>query len=158
MDIEWNPIDIPKEQEVAQMTSQSAQYVSSLCGNNIITVAEGRSMLRRTNLPAFQAITPEVPELLEKIEKGKDPAMQGGGGGMPGMPGAGGPQGGGEGQGEEQPQQPDPQVAQNDQIFKSALQKVMAEKQQGGETEQAGQPPQNGQQPSDGGVNWNMAR
>lgn len=158
VDIEWNPIDIPKEQEVAQMTSQSAQYVSSLCGNNIITVAEGRSMLRRTNLPAFQAITPEVPELLEKIEKGKDPAMQGGGGGMPGMPGAGGPQGGGEGQGEEQPQQPDPQVAQNDQIFKSALQKVMAEKQQGGEAEQAGQPPQNGQPPSDGGVNWNVAK
>jgi len=143
VDIEWNPIDVPKEQEVTQMTSQSAQYVSSLMGNNVITVAEGRSMLRRTNLPAFQAITPEVPELLEKIEKGKDPAqqaaMQGGmmGGGMQGAGGMGQ-------QGmPEQQQQPDPTTAQNDRIFKDALNKVMSA--QGNNEEQDGEA-KNGEQ------------
>lgn len=146
VDIEWNPIDVPKEQEVVQMTSQAGQTAASLLGNNAITVAEARSMLRRSNLPAFQAITPKVPEILEKIEAAKDPAvqaqMQGGGMGGPGMPGAGGMPGGAPNQ---EQQQIDPNVAQNDQIFKSALKKVIAENQQGIDNAREGNaPPQNG--------------
>lgn len=129
LDIEWNPIDIPKESEIFQMTSQVSQSVSALLGNSLITVSEARSMLRRTNLPAFQSLTPEVPNLLKKLEEAKDPSnaqmangMPPPGGAMPGMEQPG--------QGTEQPQQEtaDPVVAENDKIFKSVLKKVMLQK------------------------------
>lgn len=154
LDIEWNPIDVPKETEVTQMSSQSSQFVSTLIGNGLITVAEGRSMLRKTNLPAFQSLAPEVPELLKKLEEAKDPEKQAqmqqqqmaAQGGMGGAPGA-------EGQPEGQPEI-DPVVKQNDQIFKSALKRVLGtagggENPAGGTGEQPpeGQPQPSGEQP-----------
>lgn len=126
LDIEWNPIDVPKESEVAQMSSQTAQYVAHLINTGVIDIAEARAMLRKTNFPAFQSIPAEIPEILKKIEEAKDPAAQQGGmpgmGGMPGDMGAGMP---GEG-GEQQPQLP-PDVQQNDEAFKQVMRNFLAE-------------------------------
>lgn len=129
LDVEWNPIDIPKETEVVQMTSQSSQLASTLIGNGIVTVAEARTMLRRTNLPAFQAISPEVPEILKKLEEAKDPEKQAQmqqqmqGGGMSGeMPGGENPQQ------EAKPEETvDPTIVENDKVFKNALRTVIGE-------------------------------
>ena len=127
LDIEWNPIDVPKESEVAQMSSQTAQYVAHLINTGVIDIAEARAMLRKTNFPAFQSIPAEIPEILKKIEEAKDPAAQQGGmpgmgGGMPGDMGGGMP---GEG-GEQQPQLP-PDVQQNDEAFKQVMRNFLAE-------------------------------
>lgn len=136
LDIEWNPIDVPKESEVAQMSSQTAQYVSQLINTGVIDIAEARAMLRKTNLPIFQEIPTDIPEILKKIEDAKDPDKQGGGigGGMPGM---GGDMGGGmpgmegggmPGQDPNAPQQPPPlppEIKKNDEIFKNVMTKYL---------------------------------
>ena len=124
LDIEWNPIDVPKESEVAQMSSQTAQFVAHLINTGLIDIAEGRSMLRKTNLPAFQTIPTDIPEILTKIEEAKDPSAQQGG--MPGMGGGmGGDMGGGmPGQGQQPPELP-PDVQKNDEVFKSVMRKYL---------------------------------
>ncbi|MBO6031814.1 MAG: DUF1073 domain-containing protein [Prevotella sp.] len=126
LDIEWNPIDVPKESEVAQMSSQTAQYVAHLINTGLIDIAEGRAMLRKTNLPAFQTIPTDIPEILKKIEEAKDPSAQQGGG-MPGMPGMEGMMGGANaGQGEEQPPpELPPEVQKNDEVFKDVMRKFL---------------------------------
>ena len=156
LDIEWNPIDVPKESEVAQMSSQTAQYVAHLINTGLIDIAEGRAMLRKTNLPAFQTIPTDIPEILTKIEEAKDPSAQQGG--MPGMPGGmGGGMGGGiPGQGGEQPPpELPPEVQKNDEIFKSVMrdflkksgQEVPAPAEQQPQAQQGQQPQEQAQQP-----------
>ena len=122
LDVEWNPIDVPKESEIAQMSSQTAQFVAHLINTGLVDVAEGRAMLRKTNLPAFQSIPAEIPEILKKIEEAKDPSAQQGG--MPGMPGMDGgmPMAGGE----QQPELP-PEVQQNDEAFKQVMRNFLKE-------------------------------
>lgn len=129
LDIEWNPIDVPKESEIAQMSSQTAQYVSHLINTGIIDIAEARAILRKSNLPAFQTIPTDIPELLKKIEEAKNPENQQGGiGGMGGD--MGGMMGGGMG-GQDpnsmKPQQPElpPEVKANDDIFKKQMAKYL---------------------------------
>lgn len=124
LDIEWNPIDVPKESEIAQMCSQTAQYVSHLINTGVIDIAEARAMLRKTNLPSFQTIPTEIPEILQKIEEAKDPAKQNGG--MPGMPNGQNINGG--------PSQPElpPDVQKNDEVFKEVLRNFL--KKEGQET------------------------
>lgn len=128
LDIEWNPIDVPKESELAQMSSQTAQYVSHLINTGVIDIAEARAMLRKTNLPVFQTIPTDIPDILTKIEEAKDPSQQGGMGGMGGM---GAPSGmGGVIPGQDpnaQPQQEvPPEVKQNDEVFKDVMRKYLA--------------------------------
>ena len=138
LDVEWNPIDVPKEKEQVQMSSQLSQAIGSLCSQGIIMVREGRAMLRSSSNPMFKYIEPHVPDLLEKLEEQKDPekamelqqkmaAAQGGQGMPPGGP-LGAPPIGAPAQatpmgGEEQPQGEavDPVVAENDKAFKDAL-------------------------------------
>lgn len=97
LDVEWNPIDVPKERELVQMGSQMAQTITNLSDRGIIMIREGRKMLRSSNIPMFQYIEADMPEFLTKIEEQKDPekamelqqkmaAAQGGMGGMPGAP------------------------------------------------------------------------
>lgn len=95
LDIEWNPIDVPKEKEQVQMASQLAQSTGSLCSQGVILIREARAMLRASSNPMFQYIDPVVPDLLQKLEEQKDPEkamelqqkmQQMQGGGMPGMP------------------------------------------------------------------------
>lgn len=141
LDIEWAPIDIPKEREQIQMGSQAAQSVSNLAGQGIIMVREARKMLRSLSNPMFQYIEADMPELLSKLEKNKDPeesmklqqkmAMMQQGGGMPGGggPNTEQPQGGGAPQGQPGAGQPqvDPSIAANDKAFKDALTSVIGE-------------------------------
>lgn len=146
LDIEWNPIDVPKESEIAQMSSQTAQFVAHLINTGLIDIAEGRAMLRKTNLPAFQTIPTDIPEILTKIEEAKDPSAQQGGG-MPGMPGMDGGMGGGgvpgQGGGQQQPELP-PDVKKNDEIFKSVMRDFLAKTGQpvSQQPEEQQQPPQ----------------
>ena len=119
VDIEWNPIDVPKESEVTQMCSQTAQYIAHLINTGIVTVGEARAMLRKTNLTVFQSIPAEIPEILKKIEEAKDPSKQMGGG-MPGVPNEMGAEG------QQQPQLP-PEVQQNDEIVKGAVKDYLQE-------------------------------
>lgn len=149
LDIEWNPIDVPKESEVAQMSSQTAQYIAHLLNTGLIDIAEGRAMLRKTNLPVFQTIPTEIPEILKKIEEAKDPsAQQGGMPGMSGMPEGGmdgGMMGGQDQNAQQQPELP-PDVKQNDEIFKNAMRNFLKESGQqtppegNGQTEEQQQP------------------
>lgn len=130
LDIEWNPIDVPKESEVTQMCSQTAQYVSHLINTGVIDISEARAMLRKTNFPAFQTIPTEIPEILTKIEDAKDPSQQQGGmPGMPGIPGAEG-MGGGAISGQEsnmqQPQPLPPDIQKNDAVFKDVMKRFFA--------------------------------
>lgn len=122
LDIEWNPIDVPKESEIAQMSSQAAQTVAHLLNTGIIDVAEARAMLRKTNYPMFQTIPTEVPDILKKIEEAKDPAKaMNGGMGMPTggeMP----PPNGGD---TPPPQELPPDVKQNDDIFKQVMKQFL---------------------------------
>ena len=122
LDIEWNPIDVPKESEVSQMCSQTAQFVAHLINTGVIDVAEARKMLRKTNLPVFQSISTEVPDILKKIEEAKDPSKQMGGG-MPGMGGDPNDPNAMVGDPNAQGTEPEipPEVQKNDEIFKSAL-------------------------------------
>jgi hypothetical protein len=124
LDIEWNPIDVPKESEVTQMCSQTAQYVSHLLNTGVIDVAEARGMLRKTNLSVFQNLATDIPELLKKIEKGKDPEnqQQQGMGGPPkqgsmppNMPPA------------PMPEELPPEVQANDKVFKEVLSNYLKE-------------------------------
>lgn len=142
LDIEWNPIDVPKESEVAQMSSQTAQYVSHMINTGLIDIAEGRAILRKTNIPAFQTIPTDIPEILKKIEEAKDPSAQQGGG-MPGMPGMDGGMGGVvPGQGGEQPQpELPPDVKKNDEVFKSVMRDYLKKTGQEVSEKEAGQPP-----------------
>lgn len=161
LDIEWNPIDVPKESEIAQMASQTAQYVSHLINTGVIDIAEARAMLRKTNLPAFQTIPTDIPEILTKIEQAKDPAQQGGMGGMGGMPGdPNAPMGGGMMPGQDpnaQPQQEvPPEVQKNDEVFKDVMRQFLVsngapqqQEQGGGQRMQAAAP----QNPVNGDVN-----
>ena len=142
-------IDVPKESEIAQMSSQTAQYVAHLINTGVIDIAEARSILRKSNLPAFKTLPTAIPEILKKIEDAKDPEKQQGG--MPGMPGMGGEMGGGmQGQGSDsqQPQELPPEVKANDEIFKNAMRDYLAKTgqdapQQGGQD--AEQPTQQNQ-------------
>jgi hypothetical protein len=124
LDIEWNPIDVPKESELTQMCSQTAQYVSHLLNTGVIDVAEARGMLRKTNLSVFQNLSTNIPELLKKIEKGKDPENQqqqglGGppkqGSMPPNMPPA------------PMPEELPPEVQANDKVFKEVLSNYLKE-------------------------------
>lgn len=144
LDVEWNPIDVPDEKEVAQMSSQTAQYVSHLINTGLITVAEGRAILRKTNLPAFQSIPTEVPELLQKIEESKDPAKQGAG-----MPGGLGRTGGGVPSLENTPQtqQLPPKVQQNDEVFKGVMTQFLAAEGVESSPSDKETPPQQNEQP-----------
>ena len=154
LDVEWNPIDVPKESEVAQMSSQTAQYVAHLINTGVIDIAEARAMLRKTNFPAFQTLPSEIPEILKKIEEAKDPTQQQGGMGMPGMgmPGMGGGMLGQEGG---QPELP-PDVKQNDDVFKQVMKEYLTEtgqdneqsQQQQGQGDAQMQPQQNPQKPT----------
>ena len=142
LDVEWNPIDVPKEKEQVQMASQAGQTVGSLCSQGVICVREARNMLRSMSNPMFQYISAEMPNILEKIEQQKDPekAMElqrkmqmmtnmppGGIGGTQGAP----PPVGAEGvltQAESVSEQPvDPIVQENDKAFKDALAGVVGE-------------------------------
>ena len=146
LDIEWEPIDIPKMKEQVQMMSQMSQSIGSLVSQGLIDVSEGRTILRASSNPLFQYISPTVPEILQKLEEQKDPekAMQlqqkmamaqNGGGNMPGMPPMGGPAGappvGAEGTAQAvetaEENQVDPVVAENDKAFKDALKEVVGE-------------------------------
>lgn len=162
LDIEWNPIDVPKENEVAQMSSQTAQYVAHLINTGVIDIAEARAILRKTNLPAFQTLPAEIPEILKKIEEAKDPAAQGGG--MPGM--GGDPMGGGMLPGADgNPAQPTPElppdVKKNDDVFKNVMREYLMKSGQvsektdtssTGTPQQVQQPPQaQGTPPPQGG-------
>lgn len=132
LDIEWNPIDVPKESEVTQMCSQTAQYVSHLLNTGVIDVAEARSMLRKTNLSVFQNLATDIPELLKKIEEGKDPEKQQQQG-MGAQPNPGAMQGN-----MPQPPQPKelpPEVKANDKVFKDVLATYL--KETGGSADQA---------------------
>ena len=128
LDIEWNPIDVPKESEVAQMSSQTAQYVAHLINTGLIDIAEGRAMLRKTNLPAFQSIPTDIPDILTKIEAAKDPVSQQGAGmpGMAGMEGMPGQEIPGQGMNQPLPELP-PEVKKNDEIFKDVMRKFLNE-------------------------------
>ena len=149
LDIEWNPIDMPKEKDQIQMASQLGQTVGSLCSQGILKIGEGRNMLRGSGNPLFQYVSPDVPDLLEKLEDQKDPEkamelqqkMQGMG--MPGQMGA--PSGGGAPMGamgaaqaamtaqEGQPpqeggeEQPDPSIEANSKAFQDALVDIVGE-------------------------------
>lgn len=150
LDIEWNPIDVPKEKEQIQMASQLGNSIGSLCSQGVIAVSEGRNMLRSSSIPMFQYISPEVPEIVKKIEEQKDPEkaaelqqkMAAAQGGMPGMPGMGGPIGGGMppmgggesapaaqegGEGASQQEGPDPVVQANEKALREALSSVVGE-------------------------------
>lgn len=136
LDIEWNPIDIPKETEIAQMCTQTVQYVAQLINTGLIDVSEGRKMLRKSNLPVFQMLSAEVPDILKKIEQAKDPTAQQQMGGM-GMPGMEGGMGEGTGEVEGAPEQISPDVQRNDQIFKNAIKRYLSlkEGEEEGETD-----------------------
>lgn len=122
LDVEWNPIDVPKEKELAAMSSQSAQYAAHLAQTHLVTIAEARSMLRKTGLPVFQAIPTTIPGILVKIEEANDPAkQQQPGGGIP-KPGGAQPN-----QPQEQPPQEDPTVQRNTEVFRKILSKVKGE-------------------------------
>lgn len=132
----WNPIDVPKNQEIVQMTSTAIQGATNLIANKVVTIGEVRQMLRSTNLPMFNAISSTIPDLLEKIEEYNDPEKQaelqakqqqmsmggvGGGGEIPGAEG-------GEVAQTKQPQQDpptssltDPQVKANRQVIEECL-------------------------------------
>lgn len=147
LDIEWKPIDVPKEKEQVQMASQLSQSIGSLCSQGVILVREGRAMLRSSSNPMFQYIEPNVPDLLHKLEEQKDPekAMElqqkmaaAQGGGMPGMPPVGGgdmvgaPPIGAPGMLPSETQLPSPEEQQeearmkaNDQAFKDALSELL---------------------------------
>ena len=149
LDIEWNPIDVPKESEIAQMSSQTAQYVAHLINTGVIDIAEARSILRKSNLPAFQTLPTDIPEILKKIEDAKDPAKQQEG--MGGMPGMGGDMGGGipgQDPNAQPPQELPPDVKANDEIFKNAMREYLAKtgqnvpQQQGQQKAQQPQPQQ----------------
>ena len=151
LDIEWNPIDVPKESEVVQMCSQTVQYVAHLINTGLTDIAEGRNILRKTNLPSFRDLPIEIPEILKKIEDAKDPSAQQGGmggmgdmGGMGGMPGGEGQEGGGEQPAPELPES----VKKNDEVFKDVLRRFL--KSQGQEVPEEGQP-QGQEQPTSGG-------
>lgn len=145
LDIEWNQIDVPKESEVAQMSSQAAQYVSHLINTGVIDIAEARAMLRKTNLPVFQTIPTDIPEILKKIEEAKDPeAQQNGMGGMP-VGGIGGAEGIPGQNPNAQPELP-PEVQKNDKIFKAAMNDYLAQTDQGGVQAPQGENPVEGQE------------
>ena len=114
LDIVWNPIDVPKESELTSMASQTAQYVSSLINTGIIDIAEARNILRKSNLPVFQSIPNDIPDLLKKIQEAKDPSQQQVPGGMGGDGNMPPPQG-------TQPPKVSPEVQQNDKIFKNVM-------------------------------------
>lgn len=121
LDIEWNPIDVPKEKELVQMASSTAQFVAHLQQTHMITVGEGRNILRKSGNPIFQSLATAIPDLLTKIEDANDPAQQQAGVGQ--MADGGQP-------GEQTPQisQEDEQIKKNDEIFKQALEKVLGKK------------------------------
>lgn len=149
LDVEWKPIDVPKEKEQVQMMSQMSQSVGSLCSQGVLLVREARAMLRGSSNPLFQYIEANVPDLLSKLEEQKDPekamelqqkmmAVQNGGpgNGMP-PPGTGGPVGAPpvgapgllppknmQGPSLEQQQQ-EALTKANDQAFKDALNEVL---------------------------------
>lgn len=155
LDIEWNPIDVPKESEVAQMSSQTAQYVAHLINTGVIDVAEARAMLRKTNLPIFLTIPTEIPDLLKKIEEAKDPTKQQNGmmGGMPEMPVPGGSEAQGQNPNEQQQPQLPPDVQKNDEVFKGVMKQFLAS--EGGQSapaqqETATEEPSGGQGGMDG--------
>ena len=169
LDIEWNPIDVPKEKEQVQMASQLGQAVGALCSQGIIEVQEGRTMLRASSNPIFQYISSKMPELLKKIEEQKDPekamelqqkmaaAQQGGG--MPPMGGGdlGAPPVGAPGATQEEQaaqggeQAVDPVMVANEQALKKALVNVVGEEAakkflEQDKAEQATEQPQTGEQ------------
>ncbi|MCQ2300363.1 MAG: DUF1073 domain-containing protein [Bacteroidales bacterium] len=113
--VEFDPIDMPKQQEKTQQASQQVQAASAMLGNGIATVAEARAFLRKTGNTFFDAIGTELPEILKKMEEAKDPEKQQQmmmqGGGMPGMEGMAG----------QQPSPEDMANQQNDRVFQDAL-------------------------------------
>lgn len=139
--IVWNPIDVPKNNEIIQMSSTAIQGATNLLANKCVSVGEARQMLRSTNLPMFSAIATEMPEILKKIEEYNDPEKQAElqakqqqmsmGGGMGGAPGAEGAEGAEGAAGGAQPQQPqqdpptatldDPKVKANRQVIEECL-------------------------------------
>ena len=174
LDIEWNPIDVPKEKEQVQMSSQLSQAIGSLCSQGVIMVSEGRNMLRASSNPMFKYINPKMPDLLKKIEEQKDPEkamelqqkMAGAqGGGIPGMggaPGGGKAPMGGTAEGfppvgaagtmqEGQNISVDPVVQENDKALKEALASVVGEEAaKKFYAKEQGSIPQDGQQPQQG--------
>ena len=134
LDVEFNPIDVPKEEEVVRISSSLASMVNQLYGNGIVTVGEARSILRTSPHCTFEPLAAETPALLKKIQEMKDPEKQqqmqgqmngGMGGGM--MPGAGGGN-----------MPPDPSVEANKTVFQNALKSVLGTGTGGGDKD-AGQ-------------------
>lgn len=134
----FNPFVSPKAAEVQQMDSQRASMVCQLSMNGMITVSEGRAILRQGEDNSFDILSATTPDLLKKIEDMKDPEKQqqmqmqaqmaAQGGGMPvagGMPGAGGAPA---------PQPENPEFAANKGVFQSAVQEVLAATGKGGES------------------------
>ncbi len=137
--VKFNEIQLPKPNEVRSMESQRASMVCQLLMNNVISVAEGRAILRSGPASCFDILTADTPEIMAKIEEMKDPEKQAEmqqqmqGGGMQGAPGAEGATGGGQ-PGAEEP----PRFAENKNVFQQALAEVMGG---GGEAEGAAQNP-----------------
>lgn len=131
VEVEWNPIQLPKAAEVQQIESQKASEVCQLVQTGIITITEARAKLREGEKSAFAFLSGETPELLKKLEQQKDAekqqelqlkaqqAQMAAQGGMPGMPGASGAP-------EQQPT--NPQFEANKNVFQEVLKEV-----QGGE-------------------------
>lgn len=132
IEIVWNPIDVPKNNEVISMSSNAIQGVTNLLANKAVTIAESRKMLRSTNLPMFNAIETELPQLLAKIESFNDPEKQAELQAKAQMGAMGGGMGGEPGEGDEaqpsQEQDPptatltDPKVKENRQVIEECLQ------------------------------------
>lgn len=134
--IVWNPIDVPKNNEIISMASTAIQGTTNLIANKVVTVSEARQMLRSTKLPLFNSIATTMPDLLKKIEEYNDPEKQmelqakqqqmAMGGGM-----AGGGEGGEGGEGSAPNGQPhqdpptatldDPKVKANRQVIEECL-------------------------------------
>ena len=128
VEVEWNPIQLPKAAEVQQIESQKASEVCQLVQTGIITITEARAKLREGEKSAFAFLSGETPELLKKLEQQKDAekqqelqmkaqrAQMAAQGGMPGASGAP----------EQQPT--NPQFEANKNVFQEVLKEV-----QGGE-------------------------
>lgn len=125
VEVEFNPLHSPKANEVLQISSQRSSIVCQLLQNHVITVTEGRAILRAGDRSIFSSIAAETPELLKKIEDANDPEKQQQmqmGGQLGGLGGGNGPS---REVGGDQPE--NPEFTENKNIFQGALKEVLGE-------------------------------
>ena len=106
-------------------------------------------MLRKTNLPAFQTIPTDIPEILTKIEDAKDPSQQAMMGGM-GAPNAMGGIVPGQNPNAQPQQEVPPEVKQNDEVFKDVMRKFLANSDIASQPQEPQPSPQKAQNPIGG--------